>query len=321
MGHGLMPSSTVTISVADETASKSSQTSLSYLYGIAGLLGATVQDTDYSGDTWLTAAKQFNSYVGADLALSMGKRYLQPTATTGGWPTAVPPSIAQLHGTGCRFLIDVKPGGTSAAMTTAEQDSLSAFLEMLTGAGVDFDIDLWNEANLAGSNPPFTSAAVFHEWFAYYAPTVKAAGVKVVYNPAMYAPDIATAVAFYPGDQYVDILAADVYWDDFNGGSRLDALAALADNHLPEPAPLGIAEFGVGHPATVPTQAEFEEFTSYLGEFFYARLAAGKENYSLLYYNPNLTSAQKNLVTSASDFKVAGIQSIYSTVSLQALGN
>jgi hypothetical protein len=166
---------------------------------------------------------------------------------------------------------------------------------------------------------PFTSAAQYISYVEYYAPTVRAAGVPIIYNPGAYAQ--ANALAWYPGDQWTDGVSVDYYADDYLGPAaiRLDAIEALADNHSGGPVPFGVAEWGMGH--ELYTQAQFETFTSYLGEFFYARLAAGKANGPIVYYDINLTAGQQNLVTGPDDIKVPGIQSVYQAVSLQVLGS
>lgn len=272
-------------------------------------MGATVRNKDYTGVNYLQAANQYDGYIGEPVALAVQKLYLTP----GQWWTSLPAVMTQLAGTGCRYLIDAKPGGSSAALSTSEQTNLRNLIQMLQGANIDFDLSFWTEGNLAHNNPPFTSATVFQNYWNYYAPIARSKGVRLVYTPGAF--NSTTAVSYYPGDTYVDAVAPDFYAMDYvNSGTTLNAIEALADGHSGGPVPFGLAEWGMGHGTAPLSKPNFETYTTYLGNFMAARKLAGKPNYSVIYYNPNLVSDQYNTVEGTGDIKVPGIQYVHSQV-------
>ena len=111
------------------------------------------------------------------------------------------------------------------SISAAEQDRLAAFIRALQAQNVVFDMTPWQEANLPES--PFNAPADFISWFRYYAPVIRAAGVRCVYDPGSSA--LQAALDYNPGEDVTDVVIADFYSGAFlRQHVTLDRLAALA---------------------------------------------------------------------------------------------
>jgi hypothetical protein len=91
------------------------------------------------------------------------------------------------------------------------------------------------------------------------APTAPAPNAVVVWNPQGYgSPDLPgnTAEAYYPGDQYVDVVADDLY--DIRGKAEWPAAGKLYDAHPGKPFAFGEwGLWGIDDPSFVSQMAAF----------------------------------------------------------------
>src|SRR5208282_6598616 len=128
--------------------------------------------------------------------------------------------------------------GGSAAWTdvgsTAATDALTAIFAAAAAVKLDLCRMAWefdNPGGLApGNTPTFGtySAADFIAGWQHTVTVARAAGYrgKFVYNPNGIRGDAATLNAYYPGDDYVDIVAIDAYaesggWTQYDTGTPI----------------------------------------------------------------------------------------------------
>jgi hypothetical protein len=254
------------------------------------ITGATVNPSAYGISGWIKAANIFDSYVGeGPLAQTIQKVYL----TEGSYPSnPFPADMTQLTKVGCQFIVCVFP-----SRTTDESVQLATYLQQLTSAGFKYRVALDNEWNTGGKFTPQS----YQAYWAQYAPVVKAAGVPLCLM--VCASSSATAYnKIQPGFPASPL--PDQYWIDYYGEAysykvRLDTPGGLLDqaDSLGVPAGIGESGYAVAN-STHMTMTIFNQYCGYLAGLA-SRLQLGG-----LYWG----SANSNIVTSATDPKVPGIQ-------------
>jgi hypothetical protein len=284
-------------------------------------LGATVGATNYSGDTNAQANTQFNTYTVTPMAVTAQKIYYQEAT----WPGSIPAAAAAVIGAGGKVLLSLKPSRTHSS---GEKTNLANAITMYRTAGAIFDVTLWQEPN-TGAN--FTPAA-YQGYLTYYAPTVRAAGVTLVYNPSV-GNTTYTAATMYPGDSLADAVVCDYYGNDYALSSLLldspqpgdsVSIMSLADGHSPSPIPFGLGEWNAQATTLTITTTQWNAYVTYLTGLFQARTAAGKVNGDLLFWmgdNAVSVPLPQDQVGSGSDFKIPMIQSFYSALSAPPPGS
>jgi len=272
--------------------------------GSFSLVGTTVSTAEdpatYNGLTdRLAVADACDSFISTGLtpviapARAVQKWYFG----VGELPTVPQADMAELAAAGCSFLISYKPSPT---FTATEDNAFLASMRGLLNHGISFKVVLWQEMNLASSGWS-GGAAAFHTYFAHYAPIIRQAGVLAVFDPG--GSDHTSAVAYYPGDQWVDWVMCDFYCGSYQaGGVNIDPIEQLADNHKdihgnPAPVPFGVAEWmAQGASSKTPSQSAWDSYTGYLRTKFTSRPAAGKNNAWVIGYNSSHAGRVANVL-------------------------
>lgn len=243
-----------------------------------------------------TAATIFDGFTDTTLGLTIQKFYatediLAETTLTSG--------MSQLASAGCKFLVDAKP---SKHLSKAGQTGLSAWLTMLNNAGIDYRVVLYSEAN----NVAFSTIAQWQQYWSYYAPVIKDAGLTCGYNPGC-GSWAAKALTFFPSNPAPDELWMDYYCTGFRVGSRLDSLIALAQSNGVEGA--GMAEWGwtagtrLLNPITIPW---WNDYCGYLMD----RVASGAINLGGIYFGTEANGATNNVINASNDPRIPMIQQV-----------
>lgn len=292
-----------------------------------------------AGEAGLCNAGIFDGYVSTGLATAitpsedLQKVYMQ----AGGYTVHAP--WTTFIANGGKLFVSMKP---NMAMAASDDTSFRNMLTTMvnTWGTANFKICLWQEMNRA-----FATPAAYRTYCAHYYPIVKSvsAGIKVVYDPALTSNNPSTAITYYPGDQFCDEIAADMYATTYVNSSNnltgvnLTNLQALADGHTagststatgvngngtPAPVPLGLGEWGInGNGTTQPPVATWTTFTNYLSTFFTARLTASKTNGWLVSFNSDASNVgTTDMISGPSDPHIAGWQHVYTTLASQAGG-
>jgi hypothetical protein len=169
-----------------------------------------------------------------------------------------------------RVLFDIRPDATTTP------GALDDFLADCQAGGLEASVSIWAGADTAFSNPG--------DWVALlpdYAAAVHRNGYQVVLTVDNHSIAAGWLDAWYPGDQFIDVIAP-AFWctgpAPGSGGDTLAAAQAFADAHG---KPLGLAGFGVDHAQF--TTAQGQAFISYVQRLFAARKAAARQSYDLIW--------------------------------------
>lgn len=244
-------------------------------WGRPGLHGATLDLNAYpAGCSLSQAISVWEADTGCRLQAT--KVYKPP----GKFPTIISPLIATLIEREIKALLCFKP--TWYPLSRTELAALENTLRLYSRAGLKAEVTLWQEPQVCPDRP---SSSDYVAMVRHYGPMVRQ------YYPLAYdASGHATLDgwrAYYPGDDYVDTVAVDYYGWQFVTGERLDVIAGLADNARPA-KPFGIWEMGnMALPDPDPTPAQVTAYFAYIQSFMADRLAAGKANGELCWYNGN----------------------------------
>lgn len=169
-----------------------------------------------------------------------------------------------------RVLFDVRPDST----TTPAQ--LAAFLASCQAGGLEASVSIW-----AGADTAFTDTSDWLALLPAYAAAVHSAGYQVVLTADNHSIVTGWLSAWYPGDQFIDVIAP-TFWctgpAPGSGGDTLATAQAFADAHG---KPFGLAGTGVDHTLYTVTQAQ--AFTAYIQALFTARQAAAKQSYDVFW--------------------------------------
>jgi hypothetical protein len=273
----------------------------------AGLVGATTLQQGTS--------TRYQQAVAFDTILGNGNPATYPVAVgaqeiffqIGQYPTTVQSNMTGLQRAGCKFILCYKPAFNP--VSPADKVSLGNSLAALKAAGVKGVVVLWQEPDLPQWD---LSAAQYAAMVRYYSATVRTyypLAYDIAFNQGM-----AGQAAYYPGDQYVDIVAVDFYANEYiYDGNKIDTMESLADNAVP-PKPLAVYEFGVrDNQSQTLSHAQVRTFFHYLQNKMSARLSAGKTNGDVLWYD---AKGLDNI--SAGDYKIPLLQSMFTTLSSAA---
>lgn len=278
--------------------------------GMRGDVGATVPTPVYPGaGSRLAAAKIFDSYVSpADGANVTQKYYFNE----GQWPATdpLPSGITQLPGAYPKFkwLMCFKP--TRSYVTTgnpADQQNLKATCEALQDAKINFDVVLWQEPNVPGSNF-FANGTAYVDYVSFYRPYVPS-GINVVYDSSTKA-STKNQQQYYPSGQ-VDKIYCDFYGNTWKAGKTLDALNDLA---VGAGLPFGLGEWGFGSSKVHLTGTPAQQYVTYITDFFTSRLAAGETNGAVIYYDGSNSTTTWNIISSPTDWKVPLYRQVYNAL-------
>lgn len=169
-----------------------------------------------------------------------------------------------------RILFDVRPDAT----TTPGQ--LSAFLADCQAHSLQCSVSIW-----AGADTAFTNPQDFLALYPAYAEAVHQNGYQVVLTVDNHSVTHNWLGTWYPGDDWVDVIAP-TFWctgpAPGSGGDTLAVAASFADAHGKA---FGLAGFGVDHSKC--TAAQGTAFLAYVQQLFTARQAAARPGYDLIY--------------------------------------
>lgn len=248
--------------------------------GTAGLVGSEVDAGLYgTGDSALVTQSKFAALTGRPLTVT--RIYFGP----GNIPASL--NAAGLAGyVGLRkVLLSLKPNFTT--LSSSDLQKVDTFLASCLAGGLVADVSMFHEPAAEG-----LTAAQYIAGTRFYGPTVRK------YYPLMYGQsayrthvDATTNARYYPGDAWVDKLVYDFYESDFrNYGVTIDSMASIADSASP-PKPFGLWEIGVqvagppGAGPANPTHAQGTAYFSYIKNYMFERLKAGKTNADVAYFS------------------------------------
>lgn len=263
----------------------------------APITGATVNPSAYLMSNWVKTASKFDSYVGYPLATTIQKIYM-PEGTY--YTKSLATRITQLASVGCQFIVCVYP-----STTTDESSQLSDFLQLLNGKGIVYQAALVNEWN---AKDKFATPQAYLDYWSQYAPVVKAAGVPLA-NLVCASSNKAALAMIEPGfptDPLPDVYWIDYYATAYSFNVRLDASGGLLDQAESYGVPAGVAEFGWSATGGSPTMEQWNGYCTYLAGL--ASRQPSRLPLGCLYWG----CQGGDVVTSASDPKVPGIQQVVS---------
>jgi hypothetical protein len=169
-----------------------------------------------------------------------------------------------------RVLLDIRPDATTTPA------GLDAFLASCQAGGLEASVSVW-----AGADTAFGNVQDWIDLLPDYAAVIQQNGYQVVLTVDNHSVAGGWLDAWYPGDQFIDVIAP-AFWctgpAPGSGGDTLAVAQAFADAHG---KPLGLAGFGVDHAQF--TTAQGQAFTSYVQRLFAARNAAAKQSYDLIW--------------------------------------
>ena len=268
--------------------------------GLKGLVGSTVFASTYPGSASRIAAGQtFDNFVLRPICMNVQRVYY-PLSTFPG-PND-PQKVTDLAAAGIKMVISLHPDPAGGEVGKL-RDALT-FLKSIPN--IDFEVALWHEAN----NDPthFPHASDYHTYVAMYAPTVRGHGIPLVYIPLVIPQQPASdnVTSYYPGPALTDRILADFYGSSFVNGARLEPIMAKADA---APMPFGIAEWGNSLIKDTPiSPTDFGSYVAYIVTLMTGRLAAGKNNADIIYYD---AGGSDNNITATNDFRVPGVDLVF----------
>jgi hypothetical protein len=262
------------------------------------LTGATVKPQAYGQTNALTAARIANGFIGLPLATTFQKLY-RPEGVFGTKPTG---EMNQLASAGCQFVLSVKPSRT---LSGSQQSAMATFLDALNRAGITYRVVLWSEMD----DMAFTSQQQWQAYWSFYAPVVKAAGVKCGYDPGCNLNALPKAVAWFPSNPAPDELWIDYYATAFESGARIDALIAEASAAGVQ---AGLAEWGwegnlLANQMTMPWWNAYCNYLIHLAQ-------QGKFPLGASYYDSERLGIRSNIIDSASDPRVPMIHNVCNAI-------
>jgi hypothetical protein len=261
------------------------------------LVGSTVSSKSYGVRSYLKAARIADKIYELPLATTVQKIYMNE----GAFPATPPRQMTQLAPAGCQFVVSVKP---SMELTTDQQNQLAQFLAMLTAAGMQYRIVLWQE-----SNNVFPTFDEWQAYWSYYAPVVQAAGVPCGYDAGGH--NIVRAAEFIPSNPTPDELWVDFYASAYREGTRLEPFLAAAQ--AAGISSLGLAEWGFEagdakfNPVTI---AWWDNFCNYL--IFLAN--GGDLPLGAIFYGGIGHFGLVDVITSPTDPRLPGLRSVSKAV-------
>ncbi|HEY3733014.1 MAG TPA: hypothetical protein VGL63_03780 [Streptosporangiaceae bacterium] len=263
---------------------------------VGPLAGAIVNLGSYPGSgTYLNTANIFDGFVGLPLATTFQKVYMGH----GSFPSTPSTKVTQLAAAGCQFLISIEP---NRDMTTNEQKRIRAWLAMLNNAGISYRVSLYSECN----NKAFATADEWLTYWNYYAPVVQDAGVVCAYEPGCGFPALPRAVAYFPTSPVPSELWLDYYATAFRAGGRIDQLISMAQT---AGISTGIGEWGWSAGPSVFTPMVMPWWNEYCA-YLISLAQQGKLAYGGMYFGSVSNGREADVIGSASDPRVPGIQNV-----------
>lgn len=165
-----------------------------------------------------------------------------------------------------RVLFDIQPDST----TTPAQ--LGTFLASCAAGGLAASVSIW-----AGADTAFANPQDFLDLIPSYAAVVHANGYRVVLAVGNTAVNSGWLNAWYPGDEYIDVIAP-AFWCTGDLSETIATAQYFADQHGKA---LGLSGYGVDHAQF--TAAQGESYIAYVQQVFTARKAADKPCYDLFW--------------------------------------
>jgi hypothetical protein len=293
----------------DTTTGQAAQASSDFIVRSAGLVGASVAPACYGVPTKLAAAQMFDKYVGHDMAMSVERLYF----SAGHWQTSpnAPNPLVDMASAGLkRWVVSFQP---DPANTQADRNNLQSSIANIQAAGAEIEaVTFYHEVNYGKNNPWVTTTGAngFIANMQYYAPTVLNMGVPMTYIPLITGDT--NYKDYFPvlnGVPLVSMIHADFYCPTYANGYDLTKIMLLAQQYGLK---FGLGEWGFVTGPTGGTQQSFIDFCGYLRTAFNKWMNEGNEMASCIYFE--LNSTDLNNVASATDWKVAPIQSFYTSV-------
>lgn len=269
--------------------------------GTPGYVGAYVPPGPLGVSTQAQAISAWQAITSR--ALPVRRVYFGPAGAGNAMPSAITTDLQADAAAGRRIAMSLRPPFNP--VDSSYLAKIDTFLKSCHDAGLSADVSLWPEPNNSSTTADGAmTAALYKAGFAYYAPTVRQYFGAVHCTSSYFDQHSDPSHNWYPGDNWVDKIATDIYCSEYDGGVRLDTAAAVADGAAP-PKPFGVWETNSStDPVKGQTQAQSTAFFTYLQSYFTARLAAGKTNADVLLFNSNSNLTQETAITSSSDYRV-----------------
>lgn len=281
-----------------------------------GLVGSTVPTSATrpgcycAGDTQDAADASWEAVLGR--RMSVTKKYNE----TSVFPTSLEVNnIAGYIRRRVKVCISFKPSFNPTS--AADRDNLDTTLALYKSHGLDAEVCLWQEA---GNRANGMSPAQYQQVYQFYGRTVRryyplVANLNYADLTISRYTDYAQLVT-----RLVDKFAIDYYYNNFGAGHRLDPAQAIADKAN---LPFGIWECSTAGPAGgAPDRTAGSRYVTYLLEFMRARLAAGKTNADVIWFDglclafePN---GQPEPILKRSDYRVPLYQRLWDDLSAAA---
>jgi len=263
------------------------------------LTGVIVKPEAYRLTNALTAARIADGFIGMPLATTIQKLY-RKKGELGTGPNA---EMIQLASAGCHFLLSVRPSQT---LSGSQQSQLKAYLTALNRAGIRYRVALWAEMDDVGQ---FPSRQEWLAYWRYYAPIVKAAGVRCAYDPGCNLQALPRAMAWFPSNPAPDELWIDYYATAFQSGARIDKLLAQA---RAAGVQAGLAEWGwagnlLSNNMTMHTWNAYCEYLIHLAQ-------GGNFKLGAIYYGSEHEGIRTDVIQSATDPRIPMIRNVSSAV-------
>ena len=217
--------------------------------------------------------------------------------------------------------------------TAADVTALNNFLTFVKGLGFNAsncEVCLWQEPEIgnkfgAAGNPAPLGTAGFQAAMAFFGPTVVASGLPMVLDIGMGQGVPGVLSYINAGLAAAGCVYTAIYCDFYFGAysasgiaaaGRLSQPASLADANL---LPFGLGEFGC-HLAD-----DFTSYFNYITGFFQARLAAGKQNADLGWYqgqcNAGGTGDLTQPILTSTDPRIHLYQQMFDTLTSPVVSN
>lgn len=289
----------------------------------AGLIGATCNPGVYnmSPGQWFAAAQKMDGFMASSSITPAETRQKMFWSTEGSFSPTDPGLLSALNN-GIKVQISVKPTRTSNATTiSSQQAALTSAINSVKAVSTNFIINLWNEP-VPGSDFP-SGGVDYPAYWANYAPTIKATGIKCVFDPGcnnnVYAgvcnwfPQLSPVPDAYYCDYYIDSFMSGCFPDQISGnnahGFSTTSYQALADG---AGIPFGLGEWGYNNKSGAPTTdliamwgspipwedstgaKHSQSYVNYIISLFQARIAAGKTNADISYWASGAASPNGN---------------------------
>lgn len=216
---------------------------------------------------WLDAADAWTRWTG--FSPQAARVYM------GAAPWSISSDMSAQIAAGCKLLISVQP--SYSPVSASDLSALETFCDQLQAAGANAEIAIWSE--------PFYSKLSASEYIAavrYYGPVIRP------YFPLVFLTAAQSVVSnnensYYPGDDYVDVVATDIYASITGDAAFALGLCAQPADLASPLKPFGIWEFN-GSPAH-QTQAQITTFFQDVSSYMTNRTGFGQPCADVILFN------------------------------------